>query len=102
MSYCLRFADQAEYEANAQFIDGVVDVIGPIFTPNADGTTTQISGFHVNVIGEMHEALLAFVVFPTQHYREFFGVPVEKSIQFVGEVDGVIYVDVNGVRYGFD
>jgi hypothetical protein len=102
MSYCLRFADQAEYEANAQYIDGVVDVIGPIFKQNPDETTTQIPGFHVNVIGEMHEALLAFVVFPAQHYREFFGVPVEKSIQFVGEIDNVIYVDVNGVRYGFN
>jgi hypothetical protein len=102
MSYCLRFADQAEYEANAQYIDGVVDVIGLIFLQNPDETATQIPGFHVNVVGEMHEELLPFIVFPHQHHREFFGVPVEKSIEFVGVIGNVIYVDVNGVRYGFE
>ena len=102
MSYCLRFADQAEYEENVEYITGTVDVIGGLFRQTGEETFEQIPGFHVNVIGEMHEALLSFIVFPEHHHREFFGVPVEKSIEFVGEVDGAICVDVNGVRYAFD
>jgi hypothetical protein len=32
------------------------------------------------ILKEVRE-LLAFIVFPAQHHREFFGVPVEKSIE---------------------
>ena len=105
MSYCLRFTDETEYESYKDTIKNIaamVDVIGPIFKRIDEETLQQIPGFHVNVIGEIPDALVQFLVFPQQHTREFFGVPVQKSIEFVGEINGVIYVDINGVRYGFN
>jgi len=63
---------------------------------------TKLSGWHVNFQGPVPEDLVGYLVFPAEHNREFFGVPNCKTVTFLGEIDGAICVEIEGVVYAFD
>ena len=104
----LRFDNQAQHEELKQFFtaENVVDEVGDIFvqtggTPE-EPIMTKLSGWHVNFQGPVPEDLVGYLVFPAEHNREFFGVPNCKTVTFLGEIDGAICVEIEGVVYAFD
>jgi hypothetical protein len=103
-----RFDSQAQYEELKQFFtnENTIDEIGEIFFRNG-GTTedpifAKMVGWHVNAQGPIPQELVAFLVFPVAHNREFFGVPNCKTVTYLGEIDGAICVELEGVVYAFN
>ncbi len=104
----LRFDSQSQYEELKLFFtyENVIDEIGDIFamtggTPE-EPVMTKMSGWHVNFQGTIPTELLGYLVFPVGHRQEFFGVPNCKEMTYLGEIDGEICVEIEGVVYAFE